>query len=543
MRVKQSKDKALSEVFTLKEASRYLKIHTSTLYRLAEQGKAPASKIGKIWRFKKDDINAWLEQSKVNNKATNHQLFPEIPAQDRRRHPRGKIELSIEVKSASDKKVSAKSIDISESGIKLSSEEPKESLGEAMLCLNLPFPPFTAQFPSEAIWSRRQDNSPNFFYGLRFRSLNKEENRNLKKILWLCDSFIDKNIEPLFQRASNVSAEVAKIVEGFFKKEVKNYLNSICNVQSNIYKGTEEECASQATISSLSHEVTKKGAEFELQVDNRIISKESKQTFREMVASWVYESEIMKRGFEKPRGYPGDYKMLELIYDNQEITKGTGKYFDRFFLDNPYAEAVRNRKTKMCDVLHMFFENCKLPLVKILNLASGSCREIKESFKKEFLYKGNVTITCVDHDEEALEYSNKALVSVPSNIKMEFVKANILKFPEQVDYYSHLLGKQNLIYSIGLIDYLPDRILKHLLKFCFTLLAPKGQLIVTHKDRDRDPHAPIPPDWFCDWKFVTRNEEHLVNLVKDSMPKGDFRVRTERDVTGKIVFLFAEKYK
>ena len=88
---------------------------------------------------------------------------------------------------------------------------------------------------------------------------------------------------------------------------------------------------------------------------------------------------------------------------------------------------------------------------------------------------------------------------------------------------------------------MPDRILKNVLKFCFELLTPKGQLIVTHKDRDRDQHAPVPPDWFCDWKFVTRNEEHLINMVKDSTIRGDFTIRTERDKTEKIIFLFAEK--
>lgn len=59
----------MREVLTLAETSKYLKIHTSTLYQLAQQGKVPASKVGRLWRFRKHRIDKWLDKKENNKQA------------------------------------------------------------------------------------------------------------------------------------------------------------------------------------------------------------------------------------------------------------------------------------------------------------------------------------------------------------------------------------------------------------------------------------------------------------------------------------------
>lgn len=51
-----------SEVFTFEEAKKYLKVSSSTLYRLVQRRKIPASKVGRSWRFRKEKLIAWLEK-------------------------------------------------------------------------------------------------------------------------------------------------------------------------------------------------------------------------------------------------------------------------------------------------------------------------------------------------------------------------------------------------------------------------------------------------------------------------------------------------
>jgi len=44
------------------EARKYLKFSESKLYKLVQQRKIPASKIGRTRRFKRSRIDAWLEK-------------------------------------------------------------------------------------------------------------------------------------------------------------------------------------------------------------------------------------------------------------------------------------------------------------------------------------------------------------------------------------------------------------------------------------------------------------------------------------------------
>lgn len=51
-----------SDVFTFDETKQYLKVSDSTLYRLVQARKIPASKVGRSWRFRKECIDEWLKK-------------------------------------------------------------------------------------------------------------------------------------------------------------------------------------------------------------------------------------------------------------------------------------------------------------------------------------------------------------------------------------------------------------------------------------------------------------------------------------------------
>ena len=52
-------------IFTVVEISDYLKIPRSTIYKLVREGKIPAQKIGRHWRFRKEAIDHWLEKKQA----------------------------------------------------------------------------------------------------------------------------------------------------------------------------------------------------------------------------------------------------------------------------------------------------------------------------------------------------------------------------------------------------------------------------------------------------------------------------------------------
>ena len=58
-----------AEILTVDDISSYLKIAKKTVYKLAVDRKIPAFKVVKAWRFKKADIDLWIEsnQRKIND--------------------------------------------------------------------------------------------------------------------------------------------------------------------------------------------------------------------------------------------------------------------------------------------------------------------------------------------------------------------------------------------------------------------------------------------------------------------------------------------
>jgi len=53
---------------TVKDVAGYLQLSTDQIYRLAQQGKIPASKVGARWRFKKEKLDEWVESQSIGHK-------------------------------------------------------------------------------------------------------------------------------------------------------------------------------------------------------------------------------------------------------------------------------------------------------------------------------------------------------------------------------------------------------------------------------------------------------------------------------------------
>ncbi|HEX6553749.1 MAG TPA: helix-turn-helix domain-containing protein [Ktedonobacteraceae bacterium] len=53
---------ASEEILDVKEVARILKVSTRTVIRLAERGELASFKIGDLWRFRRSDVNDYVQQ-------------------------------------------------------------------------------------------------------------------------------------------------------------------------------------------------------------------------------------------------------------------------------------------------------------------------------------------------------------------------------------------------------------------------------------------------------------------------------------------------
>ena len=49
---------------TVREVANYLNVDEKTVYRLAQKGELPGFKVAGTWRFKREDIDRWIEDQK-----------------------------------------------------------------------------------------------------------------------------------------------------------------------------------------------------------------------------------------------------------------------------------------------------------------------------------------------------------------------------------------------------------------------------------------------------------------------------------------------
>lgn len=58
------------DIFDADEASAWLKIPKSTLYKLCTEGDIPAAKVGRHWRFHRETLESWiLERTRMRDKS------------------------------------------------------------------------------------------------------------------------------------------------------------------------------------------------------------------------------------------------------------------------------------------------------------------------------------------------------------------------------------------------------------------------------------------------------------------------------------------
>ena len=66
------------EILTLPEVAKLLKVAEKTVYAMAQKSQLPAFKVRGQWRFKRVDIDLWIEQQKANSRSEggSQNVFP-----------------------------------------------------------------------------------------------------------------------------------------------------------------------------------------------------------------------------------------------------------------------------------------------------------------------------------------------------------------------------------------------------------------------------------------------------------------------------------
>ncbi len=381
----------------------------------------------------------------------------------------------------------------------------------------------------ETAWSDTRRDTASVRFGIKFIGLNGNDKAHLRKRILLNEQILLQHAEDVAQKADDVAQQ--QEIKTFFLIDVRKALEHLIEIDASVAHSAHADELATRCKEALD-QLAEAGDALDTVLDNPCITKDIKQRVRALLGHFLYQSQVFRRALEKPRGYPGDYQMLEMAYDNREVSNGIGYYLDRYGLDRPYSEAIRKRKDMMRDILQSYITNSPCRDLKILNLASGACREIRELLNESVPCTRHVDLKCIDQDEEAIAFSHNKLADLDTgHMDIDLIKGNILRL-EELD-----LGGDNsfdLIYSIGIADYLQDRMLTKIFQDCYHKLKKGGKLVIAYKDRERN--KPLAFNWYGDWNFVPRNEEELLDMIYDAMGKDNISIHITRESTGIIFF-------
>jgi hypothetical protein len=114
---------------------------------------------------------------------------------------------------------------------------------------------------------------------------------------------------------------------------------------------------------------------------------------------------IWERSYSKPLGYPGDFQVMNYVYDWKREGESTyGQIIHRLGLD--VAECIGTRMDVVIDtVLRIAKMKPAGETARILSLGSGPAREVKQIYEQTSRGTAKFEYTLVDQEEQALQYA------------------------------------------------------------------------------------------------------------------------------------------
>jgi SAM-dependent methyltransferase len=316
---------------------------------------------------------------------------------------------------------------------------------------------------------------------------------------------------------------------------IERYSEELRTIERRIASGEVEEDAVLGEITALNDAILKICAQFEQEVKDEAMVKSTRSYFRKRTHTVLSKSYLINRVRTWPQGYQGDYQTIEAAYRNTPMSEGIGYHLDRYILDWPLAHALRGRLERLTELLREELSTRQGP--KVLDIACGSCREV--SMLVPEIKKSSAQFTCIDLDGDALDFAgNRFALADMAPEQIRLTKYNALRMFDH-DIASAEFGPQDVIYSVGYFDYLPDEFLVKLLRSLYALLNPGGKLIAAFKDADR--YRSQEYHWIADWDgFLQRTEKDFERILGDAGIPATAMTMT-RDKTGVIIFYSATK--
>ena len=264
-----------------------------------------------------------------------------------------------------------------------------------------------------------------------------------------------------------------------------------------------------------------------------------KQYTERVVTRELTGGESWARSYFKPMGYPGDYRIMNFMYDG--VPEGAGIHSK--FLHMLGVVAGRPIVTRMQALADLMLDHAAgapdgRKDFKIMSIGSGPARELEQLAGGGGGFSWHATL--VDQEAQALNYAldKAASLGVGDALNVSALNISFRDMLSATSLRAHLI-EQDIIYSAGLVDYLNPLLAMRFVRRMFEFLKPGGKLIIGNVN-DLRTGTLWPMEYILDWTLYFRNEAEMKAMANETP---DAIVRIESDPLQAIYFLVVEKPK
>jgi extracellular factor (EF) 3-hydroxypalmitic acid methyl ester biosynthesis protein len=246
---------------------------------------------------------------------------------------------------------------------------------------------------------------------------------------------------------------------------------------------------------------------------------------------FLMESPGLRRAYEKPFGYPGDYEVMNAIYERfYEGSTLFARSVGLGFSEALCSKAVRFRKDLIKRQLKALISRragSEGP-VRVLSIGAGPAQELHELFQEVDDLPVPLEVVLFEQDKNALAHSFRRLTPTvearfQGRVRLLFLHDSIKRLLRDGSLFAPF-GKFDLVYSAGLLDYLQQRTGTVLTRHLAGATAPGGQLLVANMV---DNPARMLLQVHLDWALIYRTREELVDMARAAVPGARVRILEE----------------
>ncbi|NLF68907.1 MAG: ChaN family lipoprotein [Candidatus Anammoximicrobium sp.] len=222
---------------------------------------------------------------------------------------------------------------------------------------------------------------------------------------------------------------------------------------------------------------------------------------------WLEVGTLQWRARTKPRGYAGDFEMLEQICAHHVCDHPLGAVFDRFFQAQAAPQAVRNRTALIAQSVVQFVRACRATTVHVVSVGSGPAIDLQRACTALTApERRRLRLTLLDLDPLALDQARLRLSAVIDGPQLRPVRENLFRLG-QPGRGNDAWRETDFLICSGLFDYLDETAAAALLSHFWDSLRPGGGALVFNFA----PHNPSRAymEWIGNWYLTYRDRRQL----------------------------------